>query len=144
MYSQRRELPDVPLFYTLPGLMSLVKAPEIKLKLFKAQIRQLGYRVSHSHREATAIKTDCPIEKLFDIVRAWAKLKDAKPKDDKGVKIMSKGISPEVIAVIDFSNCEDHEDDERPVAMFLPNPESNWGPKKAAGNCVKKQKLNNE
>ena len=140
LYGLRKELPDVPLFYTLPGLMSLVKAQEPKLKVFKAQLRRLGYRVSHSHRDATAIKTDAPVNKLFDVVRLWAKLKDVKPKEAKAVKILSKVVAEDISSVVDFDKCEDDEDDERPVAMFLPNPESHWGPKKAA----KKQRLNTD
>ena len=131
LFGLRQELVDVPLFYSFPSLMGNVKSNECKLKQFRSQIIRLGYRVSHSHRDPSAIKTDAPQSVVFDILRLWARKAGARPKDIAAQKILNKQVDQNVSDVVDFDMIVE-ENAKRVVPMFLPNPEANWGPKKAA------------
>lgn len=52
--------------------------------LFRSAILNANHRVSQSHCDPNAIKTDIPIDKLYDIFRAWRTLKKQtnKPKSN--------------------------------------------------------------
>ena len=68
------ELPDVPLFQQLPHMCSVLHTPVPQtLGVLSALLRQ-GFRVSRSHTDATAIKTDAPMDALWDVLRCWARI----------------------------------------------------------------------
>lgn len=43
------------------------------VNIFSAVIEKLGYRVSQFHDNSQALKTDAPLDVLWDIFRCWAK-----------------------------------------------------------------------
>jgi tRNA (guanine26-N2/guanine27-N2)-dimethyltransferase len=145
LYGLKSELREVPLFYQLSSLCHCVKIQQMKLSVFYQQVKLCGFKVSGSHREPGAIKTSAPVAVLFDILRCYVKRlvdeatttenepkkskKSTSPQSHLAQLILSKPVNPEVEAKLDFSqSCEDLE---RP-AIYLPNPEKNWGPKPAA------------
>ncbi|KAF4660457.1 tRNA methyltransferase 1 [Perkinsus chesapeaki] len=210
------ELPGSPLFYTLDGLMSISRAPNCPLQKFKNTLVNLGYKVSHFHREPMAIKSDAPAEVVFDLksaeittlqnldepsvfylyllpvamciiiyaiavcivndqevvsnasARAWALQHQEssgvilKPKIEgfleKGTNSLPDGgdwrkIDFDQVPPRSGGEEDEQEDDEekhhkKRTPMFLPNPESNWGPKRAAagwpGGKCKKAKTHHE
>jgi len=116
---------DVPLFYTLPGLCSVVKLSCAPVSRFRAALRRLGYQAGHFHREPQAVKTDAPEKVVFDVLRTWAKAQPAP-------KVVHPILKHEIETPnIDLSEPDSSEAVIR-VPMFLPNPERNWGPKRAA------------
>ena len=56
------ELPDVPFYYQLDRLCSVMKLTVGKFVDFRSAILNAGFRVSISHCNKQAIKTDAPIE----------------------------------------------------------------------------------
>ena len=56
------ELTDVPLFYHLDHLSSVVHSSTPSMIQMRSAILALGYQVSGSHASKTAIKTDAPVE----------------------------------------------------------------------------------
>jgi len=71
--SVTEELPDVPLYYTVPNLCKTVRCEAVPLKLFRAALHNAGYRSSAYHKEPEAIKTDAPPEVVWDVIREWCK-----------------------------------------------------------------------
>ena len=65
------ELPDVPLYYTLPSLCETVHCSSPKMDDVRSALVNAGYRVSAFHKEADAIKTDAPNSVVWDIMRCW-------------------------------------------------------------------------
>jgi tRNA (guanine26-N2/guanine27-N2)-dimethyltransferase len=143
------ELPDVPLYYTLPSLCETVHCVSPKMDQVRAALINAGYRVSAFHKEADAIKTDAPNQVVWDIIRCWVaehpvhgKRKDA--DQSPGQLILAK--APELTA--NFSRPRGGGGggsgarggpsgfvgrSERPKAQRFPqNPEAHWGPKSRA------------
>ena len=93
-----------------------------------------GYRVSRSHTDPTAIKTDAPNRALWDVMRCWAA---NQPKRSKGLSETSPAhaimaIPPLVQA--DFTPYKAAQDllakraeDGSKLGRFMPNPDE-WGP----------------
>lgn len=71
--SVSEELPDVPLYYTLPGLCKTLGCQSPPLRAVRAALVNAGYRASAYHKESSAIKTDAPGPVVWDIMRAWCK-----------------------------------------------------------------------
>jgi tRNA (guanine26-N2/guanine27-N2)-dimethyltransferase len=77
------ELHDVPLYYTLPDLAHAVRCSVPPRATFLAAIEARGYRVSATHKESDAIKTDAPNEVVWDLMRNWCKLHPNDKSSDK-------------------------------------------------------------
>lgn len=54
----------------------------MEMTFCRSAILNANYRVSQSHCDANALKTDMPIDKLYDIIRAWRKQKNLTNKPD--------------------------------------------------------------
>lgn len=76
------ELPDCPLFYTIPLLAHQVKIVPPSRHLFYTALAKGGYRYSIFHHEPTALKTDAPPEFIWDLMKRYS---DA-ATNDKGCK----------------------------------------------------------
>ena len=61
-------------YYLLSDLCSVVRVTAIPLVDMYSAITNAGYRVSNTHKEPLAIKTDAPNVVVWDIIRAYAKL----------------------------------------------------------------------
>eukprot|EP00978_Attheya_sp_CCMP212_P013364 scaffold33622_cov51-Attheya_sp.AAC.5 len=162
------ELPDVPLYYTLPDLCHTLHCDMPPLQQVKAALVNAGYRVSVYHKEAQAIKTDAPSRIVWDILRAWVKLHPVKPTKPKKInprhapkesddatkhneqstnnheeQKQRSTVAERILAVppsiqVDFTIPNDFESNRRKATRFPQNPEANWGPKPAAGKKRKK------
>jgi tRNA (guanine26-N2/guanine27-N2)-dimethyltransferase len=116
---------DVPLFYKLPTLCRGLKVNPVPLRQFRSTLKALGYQVSHFHREPEAVKTDAPPHVVYDLMRLWAE--EHAPKNCPMPALLNKTIRlkrPFEWATGGLPSAK--------VPKFLPNPEANWGPKKAA------------
>lgn len=138
--SVAEELPDVPLFTSLSAMCGVMHLPcPQTVGALSALVRQ-GYRVSRSHTDPSAIKTDAPQRKVWDMLRCWAKRPECEAQ--KGKK--KEPLSPTSPAAAILAASPEEEADFRPVpevqrmlskkdgaggkvGKFLPNPEQ-WGP----------------
>jgi tRNA (guanine26-N2/guanine27-N2)-dimethyltransferase len=140
-----KELPDAPLFYELDNICAKLKCQSPSLLLVRSALLNAGYRVSQTHCKPTGIKTDAPINVLFDIFRAFVKQNSNKiPGTDT---IAGKILNKEIKTRIDFAIREEAKLDSKhtKVPMFLPNPEENWGPgKRAKGSKKRDREESNE
>ena len=59
------ELPDVPFYYLNDRLCSMVKVKMAKYNVFRSAFLNAGYRISGSHANKAAIKTDAPPEFIW-------------------------------------------------------------------------------
>ena len=130
------ELPDVPFYYLNDRLCSMVKVKMAKYNVFRSAFLNAGYRISGSHANKAAIKTDAPPEFIWDMIRAYAK---GIPSNPENRTVVAKAIlereNPFSIppVEIDFTENENAEPPSRKLKLlrFQQNP-PNWGPKSKA------------
>lgn len=146
------ELVDVPLYVTIHSMAATLKCEPPNVTLFRSAIINAGYRVSISHASALAVKTDAPMEVLWDIMRCWVKehpIKNAeKYSSTPGGIILSK--EPKIEANWSRVSGAMSSAKEKKIPRFVPNPSNNWGPMSRAGRAnnekdrgtTKKQRLN--
>ncbi len=128
---QGEELEDVPFYYTQDRLCSLVRAASAKLLDFRSAILNAGYRVSLSHANKLAIKTDAPTEFIFDMMHAWEKKNPVNmeklPKGSVAWTLLHRVPKHEVS--FELHPDANPESRARQLKRFQQNPEKNWGPK---------------
>jgi tRNA (guanine26-N2/guanine27-N2)-dimethyltransferase len=71
---------DVPLFYSISALCKAIKVQSPPLPQFYSALINAGYKVSGSHCEGNAFKTNAPNDVIWDIMRCWRLLH--KPQKD--------------------------------------------------------------
>lgn len=129
------EIKDVPLYYLIPDLAHALNATAPSSRELIAAFINAGYRVSQSHREPTALKTDAPVDVMWDIMRCWyekvSRTSDSKPKSlsTTATAILAQ---PAKLAA-DFTIPQELFQPKKKATRFPPNPESHWGPKRRAG-----------
>lgn len=125
------ELPDIPLYYTIDRLCSILKLNVVPTLKFRSALLHANYRASFSHACKSSIKTDAPIEVIWDILRCWAKVHPVK-KDHFEHNLVLKAIlskEPEK-----EYNLQDVHPDANPesrklsLSRFPVNPTAHWGP----------------
>lgn len=128
------ELPDVPLFHQLSHMCGVLHVPAPTMLGAVSALMRQGYRVSRSHTDPNAIKTDAPNRALWDMLRCHAA---TQPKRTKGLSETSPAhailaIPPLVEA--DFRPTkeaskllEKKDSDGNKLGRFMPNPDE-WGP----------------
>lgn len=131
------ELPDVPLFVSLHNLCATLKCTSPSAVIFRSAVINAGYRISSSHVNPLGLKTDAPMDVIWDIMRCWVKNHPVKAQspDQSGTVILSREPSLQANfarAVASLSKAQ-----AKKVARFLPNPEAHWGPKVKAGRQIK-------
>uniref|UniRef100_A0A7S0LH64 tRNA (guanine(26)-N(2))-dimethyltransferase n=1 Tax=Coccolithus braarudii TaxID=221442 RepID=A0A7S0LH64_9EUKA len=133
------ELPDVPLFTQLAALCATlhIGCPPT-VAVMSALMRQ-GYRVSRSHTDPIAIKTDASFEALFDVLRCWAAEKEDKRGKGGNVDLSETSPGHAILSKVpavqaDFRPLPQVQQllskkgaDGEKVGKFLPNP-AEWGP----------------
>jgi tRNA (guanine26-N2/guanine27-N2)-dimethyltransferase len=65
----RDELPDAPLFYSMPELCRALRLRPVKTVLVRSALLNAGFRVSQAHTSPTAVKTDAPAAAVMDVMR---------------------------------------------------------------------------
>ncbi|CAH2055301.1 unnamed protein product [Thlaspi arvense] len=130
------ELLDVPLFLSLHNLCATLKCISPSAAMFRSAVINANYRISGTHVNPLGMKTDAPMEVIWDIMRSWVKNHPIKAQspEQPGSVILSKEASHEV----DFSRQVGSmsKAQAKKVARFLPNPEKHWGPKLRAGRQI--------
>uniref|UniRef100_A0A1I8G2D3 tRNA (guanine(26)-N(2))-dimethyltransferase n=1 Tax=Macrostomum lignano TaxID=282301 RepID=A0A1I8G2D3_9PLAT len=134
------ELPDAPLFYTLDGLASEAQHT-MPMKVARSALLNAGYRVSISHCEGNAIKTDAPASFLWDMVRAHYR----QSGEQMSERHLGEGSLPKALLVdhpaaagdgaasIDFSLHLHAEPPSKADGLLrFHKPPPNWGPKPRA------------
>lgn len=130
------ELVDVPLFLSLHNLCATLKCISPSAAIFRSAVINANYRISGTHVNPLGMKTDAPMEVIWDIMRCWVKNHPIKAQAPElpGSVILSKEPSHQV----DFSRHAGSlsKAQAKKVARFLPNPEKHWGPKLRAGRQI--------
>lgn len=70
-YYDMQELPDVPLFVSLHNLCATLKCTSPSAVIFRSAVINAGYRISSSHVNPLGLKTDAPMDAIWDIMRCW-------------------------------------------------------------------------
>ncbi|XP_024975103.1 probable tRNA (guanine(26)-N(2))-dimethyltransferase 1 [Cynara cardunculus var. scolymus] len=130
------ELPDVPLFLSLHNLCGTLKCTSPSAVVFRSAVINAGYRISGTHVNPLGLKSDAPMDVIWDIMRCWVKNHPVKaqPPEQAGSVILAKEPQIQVNfarAVASLSKAQ-----AKKVARFLPNPERHWGPKLRAGRTI--------
>ncbi|PIN27199.1 tRNA (guanine(26)-N(2))-dimethyltransferase [Handroanthus impetiginosus] len=130
------ELPDVPLFLSLHNLCATLKCTSPSAVIFRSAVINAGYRISGSHCNPLGLKTDAPMDVIWDIMRCWVKNHPVKaqPSDQAGSVILAK--EPVLQANFARAVASLSKAQAKKVARFLPNPERHWGPKVRAGRQI--------
>ncbi|KAJ6845640.1 putative tRNA (guanine(26)-N(2))-dimethyltransferase 2 isoform X1 [Iris pallida] len=130
------ELHDVPLFVSLHNLCATLKCTSPSAVMFRSAVINAGYRISGSHVNPLGLKSDAPMDVIWDIMRCWVKNHPVKaqPADQSGTVILSK--EPMLQANFARAGASLSKAQAKKVARFLPNPERHWGPKVRAGRQI--------
>ncbi|XP_059670475.1 tRNA (guanine(26)-N(2))-dimethyltransferase 1-like [Cornus florida] len=130
------ELPDVPLFLSLHNLCGTLKCTSPSAVIFRSAVINAGYRISGTHVNPLGLKSDAPMDVIWDIMRCWVKSHPVKaqPPDQAGSVILAK--EPVLQANFARAVASLSKAQAKKVARFLPNPERHWGPKLRAGRQI--------
>ncbi|CAN1124937.1 Probable tRNA (guanine(26)-N(2))-dimethyltransferase 1 [Linum perenne] len=130
------ELPDVPLFLSLHNLCGTLKCTSPSAVIFRSAVINAGYRISGTHVNPLGLKSDAPMDVIWDIMRCWVKNHPVKPQapDQAGSVILAK--EPVLQANFARAVASLSKAQAKKVARFLPNPERHWGPKVKAGRQI--------
>ncbi|KAJ4707250.1 tRNA (guanine(26)-N(2))-dimethyltransferase [Melia azedarach] len=130
------ELPDVPLFLSLHNLCATLKCTSPSAVMFRSAVINAGYRISGTHVNPLGLKSDAPMDVIWDIMRCWVKNHPVKaqPPDQPGSVILAK--EPTLQANFARAVASLSKAQAKKVARFLPNPERHWGPKLRAGRQI--------
>ncbi|CAM9949953.1 unnamed protein product, partial [Laminaria digitata] len=131
--SVSEELPDVPLFYSLPDMCSTLHCDSPRMIDVQAALVNAGYRVSQQHKEPQAVKTDAPDDVVWDIMRCWVKKHPVSHKrktSSPGQAILEREPSLEADFTVPSGLWQ-----KKAATRYQQNPEPYWGPKaRATGN----------
>ncbi|KAJ6369840.1 hypothetical protein OIU76_028151 [Salix suchowensis] len=130
------ELPDVPLFLSLHNLCGTLKCTSPSAVIFRSAVINAGYRISGTHVSPLGLKSDAPMDVIWDIMRCWVKNHPVKAQapDQPGSVILAK--EPVLQANFARAVASLSKAQAKKVARFLPNPERHWGPKLRAGRQI--------
>ncbi|XP_058228183.1 tRNA (guanine(26)-N(2))-dimethyltransferase 2 isoform X2 [Rhododendron vialii] len=130
------ELPDVPLFLSLHNLCSTLKCTSPSAVIFRSAVINAGFHISGTHVNPLGLKSDAPMDVIWDIMRCWVKNHPVKaqPPDLAGSVILAK--EPVLQANFARAVASLSKAQAKKVARFLPNPERHWGPKLRAGRQI--------
>lgn len=111
----------------------------------------MGYKTANSYQKPVAFKTNAPNQAVFDVMRGWKEQDSVEKggnkfvhleKDSPGYKIMQKPLKYEVNFSMPSSTIKSRLKNKG--SRFFPNPEKNWGPKRAASIVVEQPKEKNK
>lgn len=125
------ELHDIPLYYAVEKLCSVLKLEVIPILKFRSALLHANYRVSFSHACKSSIKTNAPAAVLWDILRCWAKTHPVNQK--RYIEGTSLKAILTVEPKVDYDLTTIHENanpNSRQMALsrFPANPAAHWGP----------------
>lgn len=131
--SVSEELPDVPLFYSLPDMCSTLHCNSPRMIDMQAALVNAGFRVSQQHKEPQAVKTDAPDDVVWDIMRCWVKkhpVSDKRKNNSPGQAILQREPNHQADFTVPSGLLQ-----KKTATRYQQNPEPYWGPKsRATGN----------
>ncbi|CAM9749899.1 unnamed protein product [Ectocarpus sp. 12 AP-2014] len=131
--SVSEELPDVPLFYSLPDMCSTLHCNSPRMIDMQAALVNAGFRVSQQHKEPQAVKTDAPDDVVWDVMRCWVKkhpVSDKRKTSSPGQAILAKDPNHQADFTVPSGLWQ-----RKTATRYQQNPEPYWGPKsRATGN----------
>ena len=144
------ELPEVPFYYDQDRLHSLVKGGSAKFDVIRSAFLNGGYKVSLSHANKKALKTDAPNAFVWKVMNAWVAQDSRTPPidfpEDTVTHKLRKITDPEGTISFELHPEANPESRSSNLKRFQPNPEPNWGPKMRAhtsqADLDKKRKQN--
>lgn len=94
---------------------------------FHSAILNAGYKVSISHTSPTAVKTNAPVELIWDIFKEWIKKNPIKNTENPAAKKILE--SPQINS-INFTRhpMAKAASKSSGLTRFQENPTRNWGP----------------
>ena len=124
-----------PLFFTPSAISRGLKVTVIRAAQWVSALNSLGYKTSVTHCCPEGIKTDAPIETVFDVLRAYIK-KTYPEVYEKSENSLKKDLDADFEAKLNFDEPASglfNKKERRSVGavLFTPPPEENWGPKAA-------------
>lgn len=124
---------EVPLYFLLDRLASTVRVSTPSMLNFRSALLNAGHRVSLSHACKNSIKTDAPMDFIWDIIRTWKLQNPSKRPLEPG----SPGeyiMRTEPSSPVNFSIHPDANPSsrEQQLLRYQVNPEPCWGPKARA------------
>ncbi|CAD7080147.1 unnamed protein product [Hermetia illucens] len=125
------ELPDVPLYYSLDKLCSVLRLEIIPVLKFRSALLHAGYEVSYSHACKNSIKTNAPPEVLWDILRCWSKRHPVKPErlvDGSATKAILEQVVEKEYNLDDIHPNANPKSRKEALARYPENPAAHWGP----------------
>lgn len=127
------ELPDVPFYYHFMKDFGIVlKSSLMKMVVLRSAIINAGYRVSSSHATQDVIKTDAPVDALWDIFRSFLKDQTNLDKVDKATPKYAVLSATQGTTKCDFELTSDPGWVAIKNSLRFPVLPANWGPKAAA------------
>lgn len=125
------ELHDVPLYYAVEKLCSVLKLEVVPILKFRSALLYAGHRVSFSHACKSSIKTDAPASVLWDILRCWAKTHPVKQQrflDGTALKAILTKEPSAAYNLVDVHPNANPDSRKNSMARFPENPAAHWGP----------------
>ena len=126
------ELPDVPLFTQLSAMCSTLHVTCPTLVAVVSALMRQGHRVSRSHTDPMAIKTDAPMAAVWDVLRCWAR--DNPPKALSETSPAHRILATPPATEADFTPLPEARalldkkgKDGQKIHRFPPTP-AEWGP----------------
>lgn len=130
---------DVPLYYALDRLMSIVKCHVPPMLVFRSALLNAGYEVSYSHASKVSIKTNGPNDVIWDIVREWEKEHPVKreklAENSPAARILGAPSSMTNISLAMHPHANPISR-QKHLSRFQQNPTVNWGPGVRSRNMV--------
>ena len=142
---------ETPLFMHLPSMCKVLRTSVPPAASIRHAISRKGFRVSQSHTDPQAIKSDAPPELVWDILKLWVEKngssigqknkvkegdKDYSSRASAGEQILKKKAELVTVNDVDFTVKKDRFVRKgqiiRPPSRYPQNPEPNWGPKARA------------
>lgn len=127
----KEELLDVPLYYSIDHLCSIIKLDNVPILKFRSALLHAGYQVSYSHACKTSVKTNAPAKVLWDILRNWAKMHPVKAERLEKNLIMKAILSKEPENSYNFEQLHPEANPSSrklSLSRFPLNPTAFWGP----------------
>lgn len=138
------EVIDCPLYYSVHSLVHTVKTSSPSSITLYAALDNLHYKVSQSHANPLALKTDAPAEVIWEVIRSWCKLHGHGnlKEGSSGKVILSKEPTLEVSfdpspELVSYFKARENDN----ITRFPGNPEKYWGPKSRAPMNKQKRKI---
>ncbi|KAG4072734.1 hypothetical protein HA402_001846 [Bradysia odoriphaga] len=127
----QEELHDVPLYYDIGKLCSILKLEMMPVLTLRSALLHAKYRVSFSHACRQSLKTDAPMEVVWDILRCWEKMHPVKKDrflNGTSLKAILEKEPSNEYNLVDIHPDANPESRKKSLARFPENPAAHWGP----------------